>query len=68
MNNSNTVGEAAAKISAVILAWLASWQAADVQVVVAIVGGIGVAVYTWLNAYVLWRDKVTRKQSAGGTD
>lgn len=44
------------------LAWLLSVQLADVQVVVSIIGGLAVLVYTTMSTYVLWRDKVRRKQ------
>ncbi len=44
-----------------VFAWLASIKLADVQLVVSIVGGLAVLMYTALNTYVLWRDKVRRK-------
>lgn len=47
---------------AIIGAWLMGIEAADVQMTVSILTGILVGVYTAMNTYVLWRDRV-RKQS-----
>ena len=58
--------QAASRVLLAILAWFASVQAVDLQVWVAIVGGLGVAIYTWLNAYVLWRDKVRKPANHDG--
>jgi hypothetical protein len=58
------VVQTVAKILAWVFAWVLSVQLADVQVVVSIVGGLAVLVYTGLNTYVLWRDKVRRKAGA----
>ena len=57
-----SAGEVVARIVSVVLGWLASIQLADVQVAVSIISGLLVAAYTALNGYVLWRDKVRRKQ------
>jgi hypothetical protein len=58
------IGHVVGRITLAIGAWLGSIAAGDIQIWVAIIGGVGVAVYTWLNAWVLWRDKVRRKPDA----
>ena len=62
------IGHAIGRVALSVGAYLGTIKAADLQVGVAIVGGLGVALYTWMNAYVLWRDKVRRRESLGGTD
>jgi hypothetical protein len=59
---------AVGRVLLAIGAWLGSIAAVDVQVWIAIGGGLGVAVYTWMNAWVLWRDKVRKPPALGGTD
>ena len=44
-----------------IVGWLASVTLADVQLVVSIISGVGVLIYTAMQAYVLWRDKIGSK-------
>jgi DNA primase len=62
------IGHAVRRVLLAILAWLGSVAASDIQVWVSIIGGVGVAVYTWLNACLLWR-KLRRESAAlGGTD
>jgi hypothetical protein len=56
----NPVGAAVIRVGTLIAAWLAALKAADIQVWVAIVGGLSVVVYTWMQAYVLWRDKMRK--------
>jgi hypothetical protein len=56
------VAQTIAKVLAWVFAWLLSVELADVQVTVSIVGGLVVLVYTALNTYVLWRDKVRKKR------
>ena len=46
------------RIVVVVLAWLGSIKLADLQAVVAILSGLGVLIYTAMQAYVLWRDRI----------
>lgn len=64
VNSTNTSGAGPVAILAVIAAWAGSVALSDVQVVVSIIGGLAVLVYTVVNTYVLWRDKVrqTRRE------
>jgi len=51
----------AAELATLSAAWLGLTMA-DVQVFVSIASGLAVAVYTALNIYVLWRDKIKRRE------
>ena len=55
------VGQTILRVLGWLTAWFLSIKLADIQLVVAIFSGCLVAVYTGLNTYVLWRDKVRRK-------
>jgi uncharacterized membrane protein YeiB len=50
--------EAVVRMVMVVLAWSASIKLADVQAVVAILSGLGVLIYTGMQAYLLWRDRI----------
>ena len=56
----DSVWAAVGKTLASIGLWLGSVKLADVQVVVAIIGGLIVAGYAATQWYVLWRDKIAR--------
>ena len=50
-----------AKTAGAIAAWVGTVQLADVQVVVSIIGSLIVAGYAATQWFVLWRDKVKRR-------
>jgi len=52
--------EAVVRMIMVVLAWSASIKLADVQAVVAILSGLGVLIYTGMQAYVLYRDRIRK--------
>jgi hypothetical protein len=65
---SHPVVQAMARVLLAISAWLGSVAAADVQIWVSIAGGFSVFVYTSLQIYLLWRDKVRKPPALGGAD
>jgi hypothetical protein len=63
MSNEHTdsVATAAGKSAVVATAWLGSVALADVQAVIGIISGLAVLVYTVINIYIAWRDKLRSK-------
>lgn len=63
MNSEHTDSVAAAvgKSAVVAAAWYGSVTLADIQTVIGIVSGLAVLVYTVINIYIAWRDKLRRK-------
>lgn len=57
------------RMAVAALGWVVSIELADVQLVVAILSGLVVIVFTALNTYVLWRDRIRgqRKSPGDGT-
>ena len=53
--------EAVLRMVMVVLAWSASIKLADVQAVVAILSGLGVLIYTGMQAHVLYRDRIRKR-------
>jgi hypothetical protein len=47
---------------AVALAWLGSWKLGEVQMLLGIVSGLVVTGYAATQWWVLWRDKIRRKE------
>lgn len=58
----DTMSEALTRVALVIVAWLGSIKLGDVQTVVAILSGLAVLGYTCLQAWVLWRDKISARK------
>jgi ABC-type nickel/cobalt efflux system permease component RcnA len=62
-NESHPAVAAVAKTLAAVVAWVASQTAADVEVWVRIVSGLIVGGFAATQWWVLWRDKVRRKNT-----
>lgn len=60
MSQKHEVAEQLGKITLAAGGWLGAVQLANVQIIVSIISGVAVAVYTLVNLYVLWRDKIQR--------
>lgn len=59
--HTDSVAAAVGKSAAVAAAWYGSVTLADVQTVIGIVSGLAVLVYTVINIYIAWRDKLRGK-------
>lgn len=57
-DHQDTTGGVIVRVIGVILAWLGSLKLGDIQAFMAILSGMCVFVYTALQIYVLWRDKI----------
>jgi len=64
MTQEQEVATAVKKSCLAIFGWFGSITLGDVQLLVAIVSGLAVLVYTLMNGYVLWRDKLRRREDA----
>jgi O-antigen/teichoic acid export membrane protein len=60
----DSVWLAVGKVLAVVAAWFGTIKLADVQALVAICSGLVVAGYAATQWWVLWRDKIKRKDEA----
>jgi hypothetical protein len=67
-HSGTAVFDTVARIVLVAVAWLGSVTLAHVQTVVAIISGMLVIIYTGMQAYLLWRDRIRQQPKAGGTD
>lgn len=61
--NHPTLG-AVAKILGYVLAWIGSWKLGDVQALAGILSALAVGGLAALNAYVLWRDRIRRRDES----